>query len=96
MKKYIIFTFFIILSLFLFCGCSKKEKELNDLETIKKRGHIIVGVKTDSPPLDFIKIKNYLALILILQMKLLKIYLKAILWVWLNLLQLILKIEFLN
>ncbi|MBQ8847717.1 MAG: transporter substrate-binding domain-containing protein [Candidatus Gastranaerophilales bacterium] len=58
MKKYIIFTFFIILSLFLFCGCSKKEKELNDLETIKKRGHIIVGVKTDSPPFGFYKDKK--------------------------------------
>ena len=44
--------------MFLFCGCSKKEKELNDLETIKKRGHIIVGVKTDSPPFGFYKDKK--------------------------------------
>lgn len=52
MKKYIVFTFVLMLS-FLFCSCVKKEKELNDLEVIKKRGYIIVGVKTDSPPFGY-------------------------------------------
>ena len=57
MKKHIFLTFVIISTLFLF-GCSKKEKQLNDLEIIKNRGHIIVGVKTDSPPFGFYKDKK--------------------------------------
>lgn len=52
MKKYIAFTLILFLSFFLF-GCAKKKEELNDLETIKKRGYVIVGVKNDSPPFGF-------------------------------------------
>ena len=52
MKKYIVVTFIFFLS-FLFCGCVKKEKELNDLEVIKDRGYLIVGVKNDSPPFGY-------------------------------------------
>ena len=39
----------------MFCGCSKKEKELNDLQIIKERGYLIAGVKNDSPPFGFYK-----------------------------------------
>lgn len=52
MKKYIVLTLIIISSFFLF-GCTKKKEELNDLQIIKDRGYIIVGVKTDSPPFGF-------------------------------------------
>ena len=55
MKKYITFTFLLITSFFLLCGCSKKDKELNDLDVIKERGYLIVGVKNDSPPFGFYK-----------------------------------------
>jgi len=40
---------------FLSYGCLKKEPELNDLETIIKRGYIIAGVKEDSPPFGYYK-----------------------------------------
>jgi len=55
MKKY---TFLIILILslsFIFCGCTDKETNKDDLTLIKERGHIIVGVKTDSVPFGFYK-----------------------------------------
>lgn len=52
MKKYIVLIFILFLS-FLTTGCSKKKPELNDLETIKNRGYIIIGVKTDSPPFGY-------------------------------------------
>ena len=52
MKKYTVLLIILSLS-FLFCGCTNKNKHLNDLETIKKRGHIIVGVKADSPPFGY-------------------------------------------
>ena len=39
----------------MFCGCSKKEKELNDLQVVKERGYLIAGVKNDSPPFGFYK-----------------------------------------
>ncbi|MBQ7287604.1 MAG: transporter substrate-binding domain-containing protein [Candidatus Gastranaerophilales bacterium] len=54
MKKYIALTLIFLFSFFLFgCGVPKKEKELNDLEVVKKRGYLIVGVKEDSPPFGF-------------------------------------------
>ncbi|MBQ8635264.1 transporter substrate-binding domain-containing protein [bacterium] len=52
MKKYIVLLLIFLFSFFLF-GCGKKEKELDDLGEIKKRGYLIVGVKTDSPPFGF-------------------------------------------
>ena len=57
MKKYIFFTIFI---LFL-CGCSFhgiKNDKLSDLDTIRKRGFIIAGVKSDSPPFGYIEDNN--------------------------------------
>ena len=59
MKKYIVLTLILVVSFFLF-GCSKKKEELNDLQIIKKRGYLIVGVKTDSPPFGFYNNKNKL------------------------------------
>ena len=52
MKKYTVLFLILIFSFFLF-GCSKEEKKLNDLESIKKRGYLIVGVKDDSPPFGY-------------------------------------------
>ena len=52
MKKYIVLILISIFACFL-CGCVKKKKELNDLQIIKKRDYIIVGVKTDSPPFGY-------------------------------------------
>lgn len=52
MKKYIVLLLILIFSFFLF-GCNKKEEKLDDLGEIQKRGYIIVGVKTDSPPFGF-------------------------------------------
>ncbi|MBR1616896.1 transporter substrate-binding domain-containing protein, partial [bacterium] len=52
MKKYIVFTFVLFLSVFSF-GCTKKEKHLSDLEIIKDRGYVIVGVKEDAPPFGY-------------------------------------------
>ncbi len=45
---------YFLLSFFLF-GCSQKqkEKEPTDLDIIKNRGYLIVGVKTDSKPFGF-------------------------------------------
>jgi polar amino acid transport system substrate-binding protein len=54
MKKYIALTLIFMFSFFLFgCSAPKKEKELNDLDVVKKRGYLIVGVKEDSPPFGF-------------------------------------------
>lgn len=56
MKKYIALTIIFLTVIFL-AGCSgfKKQKEITDLEAIKERGYLIVGVKTDSPPFGFYK-----------------------------------------
>ena len=54
MKKYIVFTLFLILS-FILAGCSDKKKLTDDLDIILDRGYIIVGVKTDSPPFGYYK-----------------------------------------
>lgn len=59
MKKYIVFIIILLFGFFS-CGCAKKEKELNDLETIKKRGYLIAGVKEDSPPFGFYNKKGEL------------------------------------
>lgn len=59
MKKYIAFTFLLFLGFFL-CGCSNHKKDLSDLEKIKKRGYIIVGVKGDSPPFGYYDKNGYL------------------------------------
>ncbi len=45
---------FLLLSLLIFTGCSKKDKELNTFDEIIDRGYVIVGVKTDSFPFGFI------------------------------------------
>ena len=59
MKKYIVLTLIFFFSFFLF-GCAKKNEEPNDLQIIKNRGFIIVGIKTDSPPFGFYNEKNKL------------------------------------
>lgn len=43
----------ILFTSFIFCGCLKKKEPLNDLQAVMKRGSIIVGVKSDSPPFGF-------------------------------------------
>ncbi len=55
MKKYIVYLVLLFFSMFAFCACLKQEKHLSDLEVIKKRGYLIVGVKDDSPPFGFYK-----------------------------------------
>ncbi len=52
MKKYIVFIICLCFS-FLLSGCDNKNKHLDDLNTILKRGEIIVGVKADSPPFGY-------------------------------------------
>ena len=56
MKKYIaLFIIFLVAVSLSGCSFLKKEKELNDFDTIKKRGYLIVGVKSDSPPFGYYK-----------------------------------------
>lgn len=52
MKKYIVLLLIFVLSFFLF-GCSNKKDEVDDLQLIKDRGYIKVGVKVDSPPFGY-------------------------------------------
>ncbi len=53
MKKYIVLVLFLLISAFVFSGCSKNDKKLSELELIKQKGYITVGVKSDSPPFGF-------------------------------------------
>ncbi len=53
MKKYIVLMLIFVMT--FFCSACSKKRELNDLETIKERGYLIVGVKEDSPPFGFYK-----------------------------------------
>lgn len=53
MKKYIVLFLILLLSSFFLCGCSKKDDKISDLDVIKNRGYIIVGVKGDSPPFGY-------------------------------------------
>ena len=57
MNKRIILLLIIVM--FVFCGCAKVQKEpvADTLDSITKRGEIIVGVKTDTYPFGF-KDKN--------------------------------------
>ena len=57
MKKYIVFLFIFFTTIYI-TGCSLIKKELSDIEIIKNRGYIIVGVKSDSPPFGFYKDKK--------------------------------------
>ena len=49
----------LVLVMFIFCGCAKPQKEPvpSTLDTITKRGNVIIGVKTDTYPFGF-KDKN--------------------------------------
>jgi len=49
----------LIFTIFIFCGCSKPQKEpvVNTLDDITKRGEVIIGIKTDTYPFGF-KDKN--------------------------------------
>ena len=51
-KKIILLLIFVI---FIFCGCSKPEKEPveNTLDNITKRGNVVIGIKTDAYPFGF-------------------------------------------
>lgn len=60
MKKYIILTLTLIFIGILFCGCGKKQETPSDLDIIKQRGYLIVGVKTDSPPFGYYNKKKVL------------------------------------
>lgn len=59
MKKYTVLTLILFVSFFLF-GCSKKEEKPTDLEIIKNKEYLTVGVKTDSPPFGFYNEKGVL------------------------------------
>lgn len=59
MKKYTVLILIFFTAFFMF-GCAKKKEQPNDLEIIKNRGYLIVGVKTDSPPFGFYNNKNKL------------------------------------
>ena len=52
---------FMMFSVFLLCGCGKKEEQQPDkLAQIKERGHLIVGVKYDTKPFGFVDSDNVL------------------------------------
>jgi len=55
MKKYIVFIVVFLVSIFFLTGCKKdRDKQiLNDLEVIKQRGYITIGVKNDSKPFGY-------------------------------------------
>jgi len=55
-KKIVLLLVFVM---FIFCGCAKPQKEpiASTLDTIMKRGNVIIGVKTDTYPFGF-KDKN--------------------------------------
>ena len=56
-----IFLSFLLCTVFLLCGCSKKEEQQPDkLSAIKERGHLIVGVKYDTKPFGFVDKDNVL------------------------------------
>ncbi len=55
MKKYIFLIIILLFSAFIMSGCINKKDRTSDLETIKNRGYLIVGVKTDSPPFGYYK-----------------------------------------
>ena len=56
MKKYISLIIIFLIA-FMTAGCSflKNKKEMSDMDVIKKRGYLIVGVKSDSPPFGYYK-----------------------------------------
>ncbi len=43
----------------ILCGCGKKEQETTDLETVLKRGKLVVGVRVDAKPFGFIGKDGY-------------------------------------
>lgn len=55
-----IFLSFLLISV-IFCGCAKKEVEIDDLQQIMNRGYIIVGVKNDTAPFGFVDKKGNLS-----------------------------------
>lgn len=46
-------TCLLILLCFIFCGCTKKEIEKDDLTVITERGKLIAGVRDDAAPFGF-------------------------------------------
>jgi putative glutamine transport system substrate-binding protein len=54
---------FLLLVLFVCCGCAKKQETVSTdtLEQINQRGKIIVGVKTDAFPFGYIDAKGHYA-----------------------------------
>jgi len=53
MKKYIILLLLFTFSVIFLTGCKKEEKLTDELEIIKNRGYLVVGVKNDSPPFGY-------------------------------------------
>ena len=51
---------FMLLSVFILCGCEKQEEQTDKLAEIKARGHLIVGVKYDTKPFGFVDGDNVL------------------------------------
>ena len=50
----------VLFSVFILCGCGKKEELPDKLTVIKERGHLIVGVKYDTKPFGFVDRDNVL------------------------------------
>ena len=44
----------VLFSVFILCGCGKREELPDKLTVIKERGHLIVGVKYDTKPFGFV------------------------------------------
>ena len=55
MKKYIFLIIILLFSVLFLGGCINKKDDISDLQKIKDRGYLIVGVKTDSPPFGYYK-----------------------------------------
>lgn len=60
MKKYIVLTFLLIVACILLTGCTKKDNKISDLDIIKQRGYLKVGVKIDTPPFGYYNKENKL------------------------------------
>ncbi len=59
-KKLLLFLMVIV---FVCCGCGKKSEELNvdTLDNIMKKGEVVIGIKTDAYPFGFIDKKGHYA-----------------------------------
>ena len=58
MKKYIVFIGVFVFCSLIFCGCFKEEKKPSDMDLIKEKGYITVGVRNDAYPFGYKNSKN--------------------------------------